>query len=86
MVLDTLYDIPCKIVHINSGKDIPNHIETIKEYFEKFGGLIMMGGDQDAASKGIAGVHISDAGIYLLIIVSFVNFFLFFTLNFDYGI
>lgn len=71
MVLDTLYDVPCKIQHIQCGKELLNHIETIAEYFDKFGGLIMMGGDQDAASKGIAGVHISDSGTYLLIIVSF---------------
>lgn len=71
MVLDSLYDVSCKIVHINRGKEITNHIETIREHFDEFGGLIMMGGDQDAASKGIAGIHISDAGTYLLVVVSF---------------
>lgn len=70
MVLDTLYNVPCKIVHINRGKEIENHIETIVHHFDKFGGLIMMGGNEDAASKGIAGVHISDSGTFLLIVVS----------------
>lgn len=31
----------------------------------------MMGGDLDASSKGIAGIHIADNDAYLLIVVSF---------------
>lgn len=30
----------------------------------------MMGGDMDASSKGIAGIHIADNDAYLLIVVS----------------
>lgn len=73
MVLDTLYDVPCKIIHITTGNELSSHADTLKIYFEKFGGLVMMGGDQDAASKGIAGIHISPSGTYLLVVVSIIR-------------
>lgn len=70
-VIDTLYDVPCRIQHIPSCQDIRKYSNIIKFYFENFGGLIMMGGDMDASSKGIAGIHIVDNDAYLLIVVSF---------------
>lgn len=45
-------------------------ISVLRLYFEQFGGLVMMGGDVDASSKGIAGIHIADNEAYLLVIVS----------------
>ncbi len=46
------------------------YISVLRLYFEKFGGLVMMGGDIDASSKGIAGIHIVDNEGYLLVVVS----------------
>lgn len=69
-VIDTLYDISCRIQHIPSCHDIRKYSNIIKFYFENFGGLIMMGGDLDASSKCIAAIHIADNDAYLLVVVS----------------
>lgn len=69
-VIDTLYDISCRIQHIPSCHDIRKYSNIIKFYFENFGGPIMMGGDLDSSSKCIAGIHIVDNDAYLLIVVS----------------
>lgn len=58
----------CKIQHIPKG-EMKRYISILRLYFEKFGGLVMMGGDVDASSKGIAGIHIADNEAYLLVIV-----------------
>ena len=50
--------------------DVKKYANVIKSYFETYGGLIMMGGDFDASSKAVAGVHIGDNDAYFLIIVS----------------
>ena len=55
-MIDKLYDIPSKIVHVNSGNKLVDHVDSISNHFETFGSPIMMGGDQDASSKGIFGV------------------------------
>ena len=58
IVIDTLYNVPCKIVHCEQGRGI--QLDFIREHFSetKLGGPIMMGGDLDAASKGILGYSI----------------------------
>lgn len=68
-VIDTLYDVSCKIQHIPKCEDIKKYTNILKHYFEEFGGLVMMGGDVDASSKGIAGIHVADNEAYLLIVV-----------------
>lgn len=62
--------MPCKIQHIPKSEDVKKYANVIKHYFEQFGGLVMMGGDMDASSKAIAGIHIADNDAYLLIVVS----------------
>lgn len=69
-MIDTLYDISCRIQHIPSRNEIRQYSNIIKFYFENFGGLIMMGGDLDTSSKCICGIHIVDNDAYLLIVVS----------------
>lgn len=49
--------------------EMKRYIGILRLYFEQFGGLVMMGGDIDASSKGIAGIHIADNEAYLLVIV-----------------
>ncbi|ELT96809.1 hypothetical protein CAPTEDRAFT_205141 [Capitella teleta] len=56
MVIDTLYDVPCKILHIDKGSNIHEHKEELKRHFAEKGSPIMMGGSTDSASKGILGV------------------------------
>lgn len=67
-IIDTLFDVSCKIQHIPKG-EMKRYIGILRLYFEQFGGLVMMGGDIDASSKGIAGIHIADNEAYLLVIV-----------------
>ncbi|KAG4065148.1 hypothetical protein HA402_007545 [Bradysia odoriphaga] len=66
-IIDTLFDVSCKIQHIPKG-DMKRYISVLRLYFEQFGGLVMMGGDIDASSKGIAGIHIADNEAYLLVV------------------
>ncbi|XP_037949430.1 probable Ufm1-specific protease 1 [Teleopsis dalmanni] len=67
-VVNDLYDVSCKILHIPSRDEFKNHMCALKDYFENIGGFVMMGGDMDAASKGIAGIHIAKEDVYLLVI------------------
>lgn len=69
-VIDTLYDVPCKIQHIPRCEDVKRYAGIIKRYFEEFGGVVMMGGDMDASSKAIVGIHIADNDAFLLVVVS----------------
>ncbi|XP_059613964.1 probable Ufm1-specific protease 1 [Phlebotomus argentipes] len=66
--VDTLFDVSCKIVHIPSNGDVKKYVSLIKQYLEEYGGFIMMGGDVDCSSKGIAGVHIAGNDAYLLVV------------------
>lgn len=68
-VIDTLYDISCRIQHIPRCEDIKRYTSIVKKHFEEFGGVVMMGGDLDCASKGICGVHIDGNDAYFLIMV-----------------
>lgn len=70
LVLDNLYDIPCKILHVNKGDELKNIIDTLKNHFQKFGSPVMMGGDIDCSSKGVMGIHVSDNDASLLIVVN----------------
>lgn len=54
IIIDSLYDVPCKIVHC-SPDQIGQHVEGIKAHLEQFGSPIGVGGDLDNASKGIIG-------------------------------
>lgn len=67
-IIDTLFDVSCRIQHIPKG-EMKRYIGILRLYFEKFGGLVMMGGDIDASAKGLAGIHIVDNEAYLLVIV-----------------
>ncbi|XP_053677239.1 probable Ufm1-specific protease 1 [Anopheles nili] len=68
-VIDTLFNVSCKVLHIARRDSIAKHADALRDYFEQYGGLIMMGGDMDAASKGIAGIHVSvDQDVYLLVV------------------
>lgn len=69
-VIDELFQISCFLHHIPSGENVSSKKTEIVNYFKNQGGLIAMGGDQDAASKLIAGVNVSiDGKISLLVVV-----------------
>lgn len=68
-VIDELFAIPCYLHHITNSERVSSKKTEIVEYFKKQGGLIAMGGDQDAASKLIAGVHVNANDLSLLIVV-----------------
>lgn len=76
-IVDTLLDVSCRIQHIPQCDSLKKYCNVIKQYFEEYGGLIMMGGDVDSSSKGIVGIHINGNDAYLLVVVSDRNFIYF---------
>ncbi len=57
IVIDYLYDVPCKIVHCSQGSLMTNINEIVNHFKNnKKPSPIMMGGDLDSGSKGILGV------------------------------
>lgn len=71
-VVDELFQVPCYLKHIPNNERISSIKKEIVEYFKTQGGLIAMGGDQDASSKLIAGIHLSreENELSLLVVVS----------------
>lgn len=69
LVIDYLYDIPCKMLHVNKGDDLANIVDSLRMHFDKFGSPVMMGGDVDCSSKGIMGIHVGSSDTYLLVVV-----------------
>lgn len=55
IVIDSLFDIPCKVVHAASGQ-LNEHLETLNEHFKLNKSPIMMGGDIDNGSKCVLGI------------------------------
>lgn len=68
IVLNQLYGVLSKIIHVSNGKELIDHIPHIVKHFHEFGSPIMMGGDRDCSSKCIVGLHTSAKGVYLLIV------------------
>ncbi|XP_066265816.1 ufm1-specific protease 1-like [Branchiostoma lanceolatum] len=68
LCIDYFYDVPCRIVHINSGREIPDKIPELTEHFRSIGSPVMMGGDTDNSSKGIFGVCGAGNDAHLLIV------------------
>ncbi|XP_078052190.1 UFM1 specific peptidase 1 [Augochlora pura] len=68
LVLNHLYEVLSKIIHVPSGKQLPSHVAVIKRHFEEFGSPIMMGGDRDCSSKCIVGLHEGAENTYMLIV------------------
>ncbi|XP_066582896.1 probable Ufm1-specific protease 1 [Prorops nasuta] len=70
LVLEKLYNIPSKVIHVNIGRTLKNYVHEIKNHFERFRCPIMMGGDKDCSSKCIIGIHFASDidNIYLLIV------------------
>lgn len=73
-VVDELFHVPSFLHHITNQENISSKKTEIVEYFKNQGGLIAMGGDEDASSKLIAGVHTSvNGGLSLLVVVNDVD-------------
>jgi len=65
LVIDQLLGVPCKLVHVSPGIDQSRAIiQTLKSHLSKTGCPAMMGGDRDAASKGIFGA--SEGGLLVV--------------------
>lgn len=67
LVLDQLYDVPCRIVHVRYGGELDQAVEDLHNHFLTRGSPVMMGGERDNSSKGILGVSTSKHGSYLLV-------------------
>ncbi|KAF6039841.1 UFSP1 [Bugula neritina] len=71
LVIDKLYDIPCKILHVSNGYQFNSHIQEIRNHFLSNQSVLMMGGESDTSSKGIVGLATSclTSDSYLLVLV-----------------
>lgn len=70
LIIDKLYDVPCKIIHVNKGDELQSIVDVLVSHFVKFGSPVMMGGDIDCSSKGIMGIHVENEEASLLVVVS----------------
>ena len=72
LVLDNLYDVQSKIVHLQPGSLNSEETIFLKRHFEEFRSPVMMGGDADSASKCILGIfyghELTDDNVYLLVL------------------
>ncbi|XP_046455605.1 ufm1-specific protease 1-like [Daphnia pulex] len=70
LVIDKLFDVPCKILHCPSGENAMTDIfPKLEEHFAKSSARpIMMGGDHDASSKGVLGTCCVDNDHWLLVL------------------
>ncbi|BFZ25310.1 hypothetical protein BsWGS_28349 [Bradybaena similaris] len=66
LVLDYLYDVPCKILHIDKGVNISQFMPELYEHFRTVGSPVMMGGESDNSSKGIMGVRLSEPALLVV--------------------
>lgn len=73
LVLNRLYNAPCKIIHVWNGTELKTQTDTIKNHFIEFGSPIMMGGDKDCSSKCIVGIHLGDCTHLLIVDPHFVG-------------
>jgi len=69
LVLDGLFDVPCKLVHCQSGSDLENHVDEIIHHLQQRGSPIPIGGDQDCSSKAIFGVKRNSEGDVAFLVV-----------------
>ncbi|XP_026884251.1 inactive Ufm1-specific protease 1 [Electrophorus electricus] len=68
MVLDQLYDVACRIVHVRSGgAELEGAARELHQHFLTHASPVMMGGDRDNSSKCVLGVCTGEQGSYLLI-------------------
>ncbi|KAK2860328.1 hypothetical protein Q7C36_004494 [Tachysurus vachellii] len=68
LVLDQMYDVPCRLVHVRSGTtELEQAAQDLHLHFLTHGSPVMMGGDRDNSSKCILGVCTGKEGSYLLI-------------------
>ncbi|XP_002157577.1 ufm1-specific protease 1 [Hydra vulgaris] len=68
LIIDTLYKISCKILHVSCGKELYKVIEILKDHFQNTGSPIMMGGDIDCGSKTILGICHKEDDWWLLVL------------------
>ncbi|XP_023710680.1 ufm1-specific protease 1 isoform X3 [Cryptotermes secundus] len=68
LVVDHLYGVSSKIIHVTKGSDLNQHMPSLIEHFNRYGSPLMMGGDQDCSAKAVMGIHASDSDVYLLIV------------------
>ena len=68
LVIDQLFDVPCKILHSRSGHDLQTLFDEVFLHFQDKKCPIMMGGDLDASSKGIFGACQTKSSKYFLVL------------------
>ncbi|XP_078527536.1 ufm1-specific protease 1 [Lissotriton helveticus] len=68
LCMDYFYDVPCRIIHVRQGVELPGVVEELRAHFQSIGAPVMMGGDTDNSSKGILGLCSGTEGHHLLVL------------------
>ncbi|XP_067880150.1 inactive Ufm1-specific protease 1 isoform X1 [Heterodontus francisci] len=68
LCIDKFYDVPCKLVHARQGGELLHKVKELYLHFDTLGSPVMMGGDNDNASKGILGMCTGSENHYLLVL------------------
>ena len=57
VILDELFNVPCRILHAPNGLDsVTNLLAQLVSHFDEEGSPVMIGGDKDGASKTMIGI------------------------------
>uniref|UniRef100_A0A8C4R7R0 UFM1-specific peptidase 1 (non-functional) n=1 Tax=Eptatretus burgeri TaxID=7764 RepID=A0A8C4R7R0_EPTBU len=68
-LLDQLYGVQCRLIHVRCDEDLTEHvIPDLLHHFNNSRAPVMMGGNNDAASKCVLGVCYSENVYYILIL------------------
>ncbi|XP_012940277.1 ufm1-specific protease 1 [Aplysia californica] len=66
LCLDYFYEVPGKVIHVNSGSEISGVLPELHQHFQVVGAPIMMGGETDNSSKGIVGVRLEPPALLIV--------------------
>lgn len=68
IVLNQLYGVECRIIHVPSGSKVAEQVGILSQHLDQVGSPIMIGGDIDGASKTLIGISSpEEANIQFLI-------------------
>ena len=60
VVLDTLFDATCEVIHLRDGSELPASLPRLASHFAGGGGPVMVGGGGDVYSKTLVGVQLGE--------------------------
>ncbi|OQV22439.1 putative Ufm1-specific protease 1 [Hypsibius exemplaris] len=68
LILDHVYDVSCRLLHIRTPAELKEHYATLQEHFTNSGSPIFLGGDKDCFGKCVIGMCKVEASLQWLIL------------------